>query len=119
MPELPEVEVVVLNLRDWLVGRIVRKVAVQDRSLLQGLTPATWSGALKNRRCVAVERRAKYVLIHFDNERTVVGHLAMTGKIVRADDDEDLGHSRLQLRLDDGSRLSFKDRRRLFIFFVM
>lgn len=112
MPELPEVEVVVLNLRDWLVGRTVRKLTVRDRSLLQALSPTTWSRTLRNRRCVAVERRAKYFLMRFEGQRTIVAHLAMTGKIIKLGGDDELSHSRLVLHLDDGSRLSFKDTRR-------
>jgi len=112
MPELPEVEVVVLNLRDWLVGRTVRKLTVRDRTLLQALSPTTWSRTLRDRRCVAVERRAKYFLMRFEGQRTIVAHLAMTGKIVKVGSDEELAHSRLVLHLDDDSRLSFKDARR-------
>lgn len=112
MPELPEVEVVVLNLRDWLVGHTIQRAVVSDRSLLQALSPATWSRRLRGRRCVAVDRRAKYILIRLDDEQTMVAHLAMTGKIVKVGDSEKPERSRLLITLDDGSRLSFKDLRR-------
>ena len=112
MPELPEVEVVVRNLRGWLVGRRVRKLVVRDRTLLQAFTPATWSRVLRGRLCVAVERRAKYILARFEGQRTMVGHLAMTGKIVKLDEGEPCERARLLLYLNDGARLSFKDLRR-------
>jgi len=112
MPELPEVEVVVLNLREWLVGRAIRKLVVRDRSLLQVSSPATWSRRVKGRRCSAVERRAKYILIRLEDCQTIIAHLAMTGKIVKLADDEKPERSRLLFVQDNGSRLSFKDLRR-------
>ena len=112
MPELPEVEVVVLNLREWLVGRTVERVVVSDRSLLQALSPTTWSRRLRGRRCVAVDRRAKYILIRLDDDQIIVAHLAMTGKIVKVDASEKAVRSRLLFTLNGGTRLSFKDLRR-------
>jgi len=112
MPELPEVEVVVLNLREWLVGRTILKLVVRDRSLLQALGPPTWSRRVKDKRCTAVERRAKYILIRLEDGQTIAAHLAMTGKIVKLAGDEKPERSRLLLILDDDSRLSFKDLRR-------
>jgi formamidopyrimidine-DNA glycosylase len=112
MPELPEVEIVAINLREWLQGSTVSKLEIIDEKILQNLTARTWKKHVQGRRCTAVTRRAKYLLCHFEGGRTLVGHLGMTGKIVKLAPDEGNRHSRFLVHLDNGQILSFKDPRR-------
>ena len=72
MPELPEVEILVRQLRAQLAGRSITRVEVRDRKLK---LPASLAG----RRIVAVTRRAKYILMAFDDGRYLLVHLRMTG----------------------------------------
>jgi formamidopyrimidine-DNA glycosylase len=113
MPELPEVELAARSLREWLIGRRVTTVKVFDRKLAEPGEAARWAELLVGQACESVERRAKYLLVHFSGEHTLLAHLRMTGRFVR--------HSyvtappkseRLRLLLDDGTAVGFQDARR-------
>ncbi|MBI3912473.1 MAG: bifunctional DNA-formamidopyrimidine glycosylase/DNA-(apurinic or apyrimidinic site) lyase [Armatimonadetes bacterium] len=114
MPELPEVELAARRLREWLVGCRVTHVETDDALLLRGASAADWHAALAGRCGRAVRRRAKYLLADFEGGHTLVAHLRMTGRFLRESGDAaPPPGARLFLRLEDGSRLTFQDRRRL------
>jgi len=79
MPELPEVETTVRGLSRFLEGERITRVAVNRPDLrrpfppflVQALTGATVTG---------LSRRAKYGLVHFDRDWTMVFHLGMSGR---------------------------------------
>ncbi|MCS7046954.1 MAG: bifunctional DNA-formamidopyrimidine glycosylase/DNA-(apurinic or apyrimidinic site) lyase [Gemmataceae bacterium] len=80
MPELPEVETVVRDLRSRLVGR--RLAAVQRSSqALRHRWRARWNADLIGRQVRGIERRGKWILIDLDGPWLVV-HLGMTGQFV-------------------------------------
>lgn len=113
MPELPEVETVVCDLRPRLVGRQVQSVRV-GRKALRRRWSAAWGPRLVGRRIEAVRRRGKWIVIVLDDGLLLVIHLGMTGQLrvapaasIRAP------HTHLVIGLDDGSaQLRFRDVRR-------
>lgn len=112
MPELPEVETVVRGLRPHLVGRTFVAVA-QRRADLREKLPRDFVRRLQGRRVVAVERRAKYILIHLDDANMLVVHLGMTGQFVLGERPNAVGpHEHVAFTLDDGRSLRFTDPRR-------
>ena len=111
MPELPEVETVVRQLRPALQGRRVRGLEVYD-ALLGPLPTAH----LVDRQVEQVFRLGKQVVLHLGSPEPpcyVVVHLRMTGRLILGDAEADAGqkHLRAQLLLDQGS-LCFYDARR-------
>src|SRR4051812_34100792 len=62
MPELPEVETVVRDLRPLLVGRTVTGVRLSKRKLRRPWKPA-WGAKVTGARVEAVRRRGKWILI--------------------------------------------------------
>ena len=112
MPEL-QVEVAARNLRQWLVGEVIAGIDAPDAKVLAAGTAAEWQGALCGRRCEAVTRRAKYLLLAFEGEHTVVVHLRMTGKFVLVSPDAaEPAHVRFGFVLPDSRRVLFRDLRR-------
>jgi formamidopyrimidine-DNA glycosylase len=112
MPELPEVETVVRGLRPHLVGRTLVRVD-QRRADLREKLPAKFAQRLQGRRVTAVERRAKYILVHLDDANMLVVHLGMTGQFVLGDKPNSVGpHEHVAFTLDDGRSLRFTDPRR-------
>ena len=77
MPELPEAETLVRGLRPVLVGRVLAGVTVHHADVLR-VAPPVFAGRVAGRRVLAVERRAKNVLVRLD-DGTLVGNLGMTG----------------------------------------
>lgn len=78
MPELPEVETVMRGLNPFLLKAKIVRVDVRSLQLRIPI-PKQKLKALINVPVVKLERRAKYILIHFDNRKTMLVHLGMTG----------------------------------------
>ncbi|MBI2437861.1 MAG: DNA-formamidopyrimidine glycosylase, partial [Lentisphaerae bacterium] len=64
MPELPEVETVVRELRQrGLVGRVIRQARAFWRPMIAPLAPGAFAAQLKGRRILALGRRGKYIVL--------------------------------------------------------
>jgi formamidopyrimidine-DNA glycosylase len=120
MPELPEVETIVRDLQARIPGRTIRKVSVKQPDILVAATPAQFQRALRGRRIEGVDRRAKNIVIHLDDESTLVVRLGMTGRLVvrksapavMSKDPNELRHVGVRFDLDDESALLYDDVRR-------
>ena len=82
MPELPEVETVRRGAARYLCGRRLDEVELR-RPDLRWPIPVAGVRALRGRRCSAVARRSKYLLLHFDGpgEPVALVHLGMSGRL--------------------------------------
>ncbi len=112
MPELPEVETIVRSLRAaGLEGlRAGQAALLRERSLAE----PGWEEAqvrLLNQRLEALDRRAKYIVLRFEQD-TLLIHLRMSGDL-RVDDGAPalLAHDRFWLKLGE-KRLVFNDARK-------
>lgn len=112
MPELPEVETVVRDLRPALIGRVITGVR-PSRVSLRRPWDRCWSAALTGRRITAVRRRGKWILIDLSGGGLLRIHLGMTGQltVVPAGEPEP-DHLHLVFSLDDGHELRLRDVRR-------
>ncbi len=111
MPELPEVETVVRDLRPLLVGRAFAKIAVGRKALRRKWSRA-WDAQLLGKRVGAVQRRGKWILIELGKPWLLV-HLGMTGQFtVVSGDLPREPHTHIVMTLDDGNELRFRDVRR-------
>lgn len=116
MPELPEVETTRRGLAPHILGRRIAEVIVRDTRLRQPV-PAGFAQALRGRRVVDAQRRAKYLVLQLDNGDRVLAHLGMSGRLLvvepglapRAHD-----HIDLLMEADDGARalIRYHDPRR-------
>lgn len=111
MPELPEVEVIARGLESTLVGRSIVAAEYVDLTRLSepqdSLIPNVVGRTIRR-----VYRRAKVLLVEFDNGSTLAFHLKMTGRVVHGPMRSPDKHDRLFLKLDNGSLLSFADMRK-------
>lgn len=80
MPELPEVETIVRNLRGKLIGLKIAEVKILLKKCVQG-SCVNFENNLLGRKISAIERRGKYIVIHLDNEQAIIIHLRMTGSL--------------------------------------
>ncbi len=130
MPELPEVETVVRDLRPLLVGRRLASVQVGAKALRRRWS-ADWEARLIGRRVREVRRRGKWIILVLDHGLYLVVHLGMTGQLTVVPADKppaphthvvfDLDRGREQLRFRDvrrfGSATVFEDQAALDEFF--
>jgi len=112
MPELPEVETVCRGLALRLQGHVLTRV-VQRRPDLRRPLPAHFTQRLTGRRIARIDRRAKYILMHFDDRQVLLCHLGMTGRMLLSQDEPTLEtHDHVVFYADDGTVLRFNDARR-------
>jgi len=80
MPELPEVETVKRGLEDILVGSQIIKVDVHQPKLRYPI-PNNLQKKLQNKHIKKLERKAKYLVIHTQEDLAIVCHLGMSGSL--------------------------------------
>lgn len=112
MPELPEVETICREIAPLIVGLTVAEVIVRE-ARLRVLIPSNLSASLEGRHVLAVSRRAKYLLIHFNGDRTLLLHLGMSGTLFFLPEPLPFDrHDHVEIIFAQGSRLRFRDPRR-------
>jgi formamidopyrimidine-DNA glycosylase len=111
MPELPEVETVRAGLHDVLVGNNLTVVSVYQ-SKLRYPVPGDLSDRLAGQRIVSLARRAKYLLVAFE-QHTVIIHLGMSGSLRWLPNFQPpKKHDHIDFHFTDGGCLRFHDPRR-------
>lgn len=113
MPELPEVETVVREVRPHLLDRVIQSVQVGRKPLRRRWAKA-WGALLEGQRIGAVTRRGKWIVIQLQEGLVLVIHLGMTGQLrVMTANEPRAPHTHLVFALDDGgTELRFRDVRR-------
>jgi formamidopyrimidine-DNA glycosylase len=89
MPELPEVETVRRGLQPIMEGAQIISLELR-RADLRFPFPADFAVQLNGRTVTALSRRAKYLLIHLDDNKVVISHFGMSGSF-RIEAQEDSG----------------------------
>jgi formamidopyrimidine-DNA glycosylase len=114
MPELPEVETVVRELRDaGLVGRRVEHVRVAWPRTVAQPSVATFRRRLRGACFTGLSRRGKYLVFGLSIPETLLVHLRMTGHFAMPDRAVPHSpHEHIVLGLDDGRDLRFNDTRK-------
>ena len=112
MPELPEVETTGRGLAQALLDKVLVKVEAR-RANLRTPIPPTLQKRLGGAMLQEVTRRAKYLLLRFDNGETLLIHLGMSGRLAVAPMPPTLEkHDHLILYFAKGQTLVFNDARR-------
>lgn len=110
MPELPEVETIARGLDRTLRGKRVDRVELFWPGSAH--EPEEFSSLVQGRLVAHVHRRAKLLLMDFEDDIRVAFHLKMTGRVVHEDFRKPAVHDRIRFSLDDGSVLTFADARK-------
>jgi len=110
MPELPEVEVCRLGISPHIIDNTVAKVVVRNARLRWPIPEEVQS--IVGQRVLAVERRAKYLLLRFSSG-TLLLHLGMSGTIRVIDESTPVAkHDHFDLIFVNGTALRLNDPRR-------
>jgi formamidopyrimidine-DNA glycosylase len=115
MPELPEVETIVRDIRPALLGRRFERVSLSHDDVLRGVTRRRLLRNLTGVTVREVSRRAKHAVIDVGRARLVV-QPGMTGSLVIHDSPltpDEARYAVLRVALDDGHTLAYRDVRRL------
>ncbi len=112
MPELPEVETLKNSLKDKLIGLIIENVELKRDNLRYKLSPLL-ATEISNTNILDVRRRAKYLIIHFNNDYSLIVHLGMSGRFtLQSSNYKTKKHDHVIFDLSNGEKLIFNDTRR-------
>ena len=121
MPELPEVETVVRDLRPHLVGRTIVGATVRWKRTIATPPAHEFARQIRNHKITALTRRGKYLVFHLRGGGVRLNapptylliHLRMTGGFhLDARGTPRDKHMHVCLPLDDGFELRFRDPRK-------
>jgi formamidopyrimidine-DNA glycosylase len=115
MPELPEVETIVRDIRPGLIGRTITRVTLSHDDVLRGVTRRKLVRRLTGATIRDVYRRAKHAILELDSDRLVI-QPGMTGSLTihrKALSTDQARYAVLQLLLNRGGVLVYRDVRRL------
>jgi formamidopyrimidine-DNA glycosylase len=111
VPELPEVETVVRDLRPLLAGRTIMVVRVGKAKLRRAWKKA-WEKELAGAAVGEINRRGKWIIVGLGSG-TLLVHLGMTGQFTVTPAADPLAtHTHFTFDLDDGNQLRYRDARR-------
>ncbi|HEY4872389.1 MAG TPA: bifunctional DNA-formamidopyrimidine glycosylase/DNA-(apurinic or apyrimidinic site) lyase [Candidatus Dormibacteraeota bacterium] len=118
MPELPEVETIVRDLRPQLAGRRIESVQLTRDPAIRGRlvrypNATKFVRGLRGRTIKSVERRGKYLVLPLDqNGQRFIVHLGMTGHLrVWEPEEAPVKHTHFRALLDSGLELRYDDPR--------
>src|SRR5262245_37204116 len=112
MPELPEVELVRLELQPVMEGARIEEV-LTHRPNLRTAFPPDFAARLEARTVQSLTRRGKYLLARLSSNDTLVMHLGMSGSFRLAQQgDESDRHDHVVFRMSSGAVIVFNDPRR-------
>jgi formamidopyrimidine-DNA glycosylase len=111
MPELPEVETIRRQLAPHLEGRTFSSVEIRDHRWTLPAPPELIAAELSGARVQRLGRLGKYMIWEFDDDRSLLVHLRMTGSLL-IDADPESPYTRARFELDDGHVLTYVDPRR-------
>ncbi len=110
MPELPEVETVVRELKSYLPGRKIKNITVHwHKSFVNNC-----SVQLEDQSIQSLGRRGKYIIIYLEHSVLIV-HLRMTGQLLFQQKNSSAirtNHLRVAFNFYNGSALLFNDVRK-------
>jgi formamidopyrimidine-DNA glycosylase len=113
MPELPEVETTVNELRPGVSGRRITGVEILSTGSIAVPSPAEFSQGLLGREIISLSRRGKNLVFALNNGNYLIVHLRMTGALLLKPSNEKAEkYVRVIIRLDNGQAVHFRDVRR-------
>jgi formamidopyrimidine-DNA glycosylase len=112
VPELPEVETVVREIRAELVNRSITAARFAVPRQVKPQTPRGLARAVAGQTIRDVRRRGKHILLQLDRGLLLV-HLRMTGRLYVREAGGERVHERAWFDLDNGLVLAFRDARTL------
>jgi formamidopyrimidine-DNA glycosylase len=119
VPELPEVETIRQGLMQRLIGRQITGLRVRQPQLREIVDVAGLQEQAVGCTIAAIERRAKYLLLHLQPAGVLVFHLGMTGRLwVGPPQPQDALHDHLIFQLGPHLELRFHDIRRFGLCFL-
>lgn len=116
MPELPEVQTIVNDLKDKINHKKIVGINILDGVNIKNISSEQFADKLLCSTIVDVIRRGKMIDIQLDGNLHILIHLKMTGNFSYTENEPDLHkHSKLLFAFNDDSKLIFSDIRKFAV----
>jgi formamidopyrimidine-DNA glycosylase len=113
VPELPEVETTLNDLKPAVVGRQIRNVDVLSPATIAEPAGEIFRRGLIGRKVINISRRGKHLVFQLDNSQFWIVHLRMTGSLLlKPSTEAPEKYVRIIIYLDNGTAIHFRDVRR-------
>lgn len=109
MPELPEVENIVLAMREKLLGKKLSKLNIRRADIFEPSSSAVRK-AILGKKLNSIHRHGKYMILGFDDANLMI-HLRMTGQLILNSIDAPDKHTHALFDFD-GNEVRYRDIRR-------
>ncbi|MEA1958299.1 MAG: bifunctional DNA-formamidopyrimidine glycosylase/DNA-(apurinic or apyrimidinic site) lyase [Chloroflexota bacterium] len=119
MPELPEVETIKRDLAPKITGRCFTSVTLHWPRMVRIPSPQAFARRLISKHIDGVDRRGKYLIFRLASGEALILHLRMSGSLRLGSECPDDPYVRAVFDLDDGSRLHFRDPRKLGVMWLV
>ena len=110
MPELPEVETIVNELKPLVEGKTLQSIKIYETRSIEG-SRMTFTTALKNKKITRLFRKGKYICLSLENGSHLTIHLRMTGKLLQKSKRKDKKYLRVKFVFREKFSLYFVDMR--------
>ena len=120
MPELPEVETTISDLK-VLEGCTILSIKLYRRNL-RYIIPKKTNLIAKNAKILIIYRKAKYIILKLDNDYSLIIHLGMSGRIKRFNiytSPKLEKNDHVEIFLSNNSKIVLNDPRRFGIFDII
>ncbi len=120
MPELPEVETIVQDLRALILGKEIASVSIAWERIISCPAPDEFRQRLVGRRIAGIRRRGKYLVLQLSDGNYLLIHLRMTGRLLTIPPlPEDRKHVHAVFEFSDGTALHYADLRKFGRFYLV
>jgi len=121
MPELPEVQTVVNDLKEaGIVGNLIVGSQVFWKRTIDGTTPEAFGKRIKGKSILSIWRRGKFIGLDLNAGLYLLIHLRMTGRLLLVSADVPrTKHEHVVLKLDDQRQLRMHDTRKFGRFYLV
>lgn len=114
MPELPDLEYIAKKLSPLLAGRRIVDVAVKEPIVIRMLVAGSFSDALKGKTFAGLVRHGPFLSFSLLDGLELIIHHMLAGRLqIAPKSQKPLSHLCFSLSLDDGSRLSYGDDKKM------
>jgi len=101
MPELPEVETIKRELKPEIINRRITGCKILRKDIIGYPEPEAFCKGIMDETIIDVERKAKYLIINLTNDKRLIFHLRLSGRIFVLNNDNVL-KSKGEIRFNDG-----------------
>lgn len=110
MPELPEVETIVRDLRQRICGLNIINVKVHDGRVIRQVSENEFCRKLVGQRIASIIRRGKAIIIEFNDAKGfLVVQLMMTGQLIFSSQNSPEGATKVSFQLSNKCYLHYND----------